>query len=34
MAKNEETETKDYSDEKQKLLIDVLLSSEEIFARC
>lgn len=34
MAKNEEVETKDYSDEKQKLLIDVLLSSEEIFARC
>ena len=25
---------KDYSEEKQKLLIDVLLSSEEVFARC
>jgi len=28
------TETKEYTEEKQKLLIDVLLSSEEIFARC
>lgn len=27
-------DTKEYNDEKQKLLIDILLSSEEIFARC
>jgi len=33
MAK-EPIETKDYTEDKQKLLIDVLLSSEEIFARC
>lgn len=33
MAKDEE-EIKDYSEDKQKLLIDVLLSSEEVFARC
>lgn len=30
----EKTEHKDYSEEKQKLLIDILLSSEEVFARC
>ena len=33
MAK-EPVETKDYTEDKQKLLIDVLLSSEEVFARC
>jgi len=33
MAKEPE-ETRDYSEEKQKLLIDVLLSSDEIYARC
>ena len=30
----EDNEIKEYSEEKQKLLIDVLLSSEEVFARC
>lgn len=34
MARTEEDEVKDYSEDKQKLLIDVLLSSDEIFARC
>lgn len=29
-----ETDHKDYSDAKQKLLIDIILSSEEIFSRC
>lgn len=33
MAK-EKVEYKDYSEEKQKLIIDVLLSSDEVFARC
>jgi archaellum biogenesis ATPase FlaH len=33
MAK-QPVETKDYTEDKQKLLIDVLLSSEEVFARC
>ena len=30
----EEDEIKDYNEDKQKLLIDILLSSEEIFVRC
>ena len=30
----EEQKTIDYNEDKQKLLIDILLSSEEIFARC
>lgn len=34
MMREEITEQKDYSEAKQKLLIDVLLSSEEVFARC
>lgn len=34
MVHKEEAETKEYSEDKQKLLIDVLLSSEEVFARC
>lgn len=34
MAQKEQTETIEYSDEKQKLLIDIMLSSEEVFSRC
>ena len=34
MAKEQEDEIKEYGEDKQKLLIDVLLSSEEVFARC
>lgn len=34
MAKETEIENKEYSEEKQKLLIDVLLSDNEIFSRC
>jgi len=31
---SQETETREYSEDKQKLLIDVLLSDNEIFSRC
>lgn len=34
MAREQEENVNDYGEEKQKLLIDVLLSSEEVFARC
>lgn len=35
MARNTETEESiDYTEDKQKLLIDIMLSSEEIFSRC
>lgn len=34
MAREEEQQTNDYGEEKQKLLIDILLSSEEVFSRC
>ena len=34
IRQEEEFETKEYTEDKQKLLIDILLSSEEIFSRC
>ena len=35
MARQPEREpAKDYNEDKQKLLVNVLLSSEDIFARC
>ena len=35
MARNNEIERNiDYTEDKQKLLIDIMLSSEEIYARC
>ena len=35
MARGTETEESiDYTEDKQKLLIDIMLSSEEIFSRC
>ena len=34
MAKQIETTVPEFSEDKQKLLIDVLLSSEDIYARC
>ena len=34
MAQEEQEFVNDYGEDKQKLLIDILLSSEEIFARC
>jgi archaellum biogenesis ATPase FlaH len=34
MARGVESRTNDYGDDKQKLLVDVLLSSDEIFSRC
>jgi len=34
MAQEEQDYTNDYGEDKQKLLIDVMLSSEEIFSRC